>query len=78
MADTYVSTALGDLITLGGAVSSLACMIAAQIAGAVERLRGYMESERGIAYDPSGRLGELIGRRPALRPAGIPRRRLPI
>ena len=33
MADTYVSTALGDLITLGGAVSSLACMIAAQIAG---------------------------------------------
>lgn len=36
---------------------------------AVERLRGYMESERGIAYDPSGRLGELIGRRPALRPA---------
>ena len=33
MADTYVSVALGDLITLGGAVSSLACMIAAQIAG---------------------------------------------
>lgn len=33
MADTYVATWLGDLITLGGAVSSLACMIAAQIAG---------------------------------------------
>ena len=33
MADAYVSTALGDLITLGGAISSLACMIAAQIAG---------------------------------------------
>ena len=33
MADAYVSTALGDIITLGGAVSSLACMIAAQIAG---------------------------------------------
>ncbi|MGI9196568.1 MAG: APC family permease [Candidatus Nanopelagicales bacterium] len=33
MADTYVSLGLGDFITLGGAVSSLACMIAAQIAG---------------------------------------------
>jgi len=33
LADMYVSVALGDLITLGGAISSLACMIAAQIAG---------------------------------------------
>ena len=33
LADTYVAVGLGDFITLGGAVSSLACMIAAQIAG---------------------------------------------
>ena len=33
LADTYVSVGLGDFITLGGAISSLACMIAAQIAG---------------------------------------------
>lgn len=33
IADTYVTQGLGDYITLGGAISSLACMIAAQIAG---------------------------------------------
>ena len=33
LADMYVSVGLGDFITLGGAISSLACMIAVQIAG---------------------------------------------
>lgn len=32
MADTYVSSGVGDLIMIGGAVSSFACMIGAQIA----------------------------------------------
>lgn len=34
IADVYVAAGLGDFITLGGVISSLACMIAAQIAGA--------------------------------------------
>lgn len=33
IANAYVGDALGDLITLGGAVSSFACMIGAQVAG---------------------------------------------
>lgn len=33
IANAYVGDALGDLITLGGAISSFACMIGAQIAG---------------------------------------------
>ena len=33
MANVYVSDLMGDLITLGGAVSSFACMIGAQVAG---------------------------------------------
>jgi amino acid transporter len=33
LADAYVADGMGDLITLGGAVSSFACLIGAQIAG---------------------------------------------
>jgi amino acid transporter len=33
IATAYVGDALGDLITLGGAISSFACMIGAQVAG---------------------------------------------
>ncbi len=33
IANAYVGDAMGDLITLGGAVSAFACMIAAQVAG---------------------------------------------